>query len=157
MSQTTPTTENGELSTAADATKQDITVLVGVCFFLLYRIKIEEIFMNKSQSKQSRLYYLWKAEYRLLLQHDIYLILEMSDAFSTNRKKNDWIFVGSPRGGKSYSWEESSGFPTTLCRRLYENMHKRWYDINETVLIDFRDINETVLIDFIEKEFLNLS
>ena len=92
---------------------------VGVCFFLLYRIKLEEIFTNKSQSKQSRLYYLWKAEYRLLQKHCVLLILEIptTNAFSTNSKNDNWIFVGSPRGGKSYSWEESSGlsrFPTTL-------------------------------------------
>ena len=91
--------------------------VVGVCFFLLYRIKLEEIFMNKSRSKQSRLYYLWKAEYRLLQKYCVSLILEIPNAFSTNSKKNNWIFVGSSRGGKSYSWEESSGgrFPTTLC------------------------------------------
>ena len=91
--------------------------VVGVCFFLLYRRKLEEIFTNKSQSKQSRLYYLWKAEYRLLQKYWSLLYLNATDAFSTNSKNNDWIFVGSSCGGKSYSWEESSGlsrFPTTL-------------------------------------------
>lgn len=92
---------------------------VGVCFFLLYRIKLEEIFTNKSQSKQSRLYYLWKAECRLLQKYCVSLILEIpaADAFSTNSKKSNLIFLGSSRSGKSYSWEKSSGisrFPMTL-------------------------------------------
>ena len=72
--------------------KEKYDPLVGICFFLLYKILSGAIFMYQKKYKQSRLYYMWKAEYDLAKKYCASLLSSVPDPFSFNSKKDNWVF-----------------------------------------------------------------
>ena len=80
------------------------TNFVGVCFFFLYKILLRAIFMYQKKYKQSRLYKMWKAEYYLAKKHCFSLLYDVPtfNAFSTNSKKESWVFCDISGGYTFY-------------------------------------------------------